>query len=137
VPPELGRCPGGATPPLFGSLPPGVLPPPPDGVPVPDDPDGGVAVPPLEGVEGATGVPELGVPPPEPPMDVPPVPFFAFLFFFVSPGCTGFPLVTGGTTGCTVWLDPDPPPPPPLDAIAITTIRKNATPASATSRRRR
>jgi hypothetical protein len=98
--------------------------------------DGGTAVPP-EGADGVAGVPELGVPPPEPPIGVPPEPFFAFLFFFVSPGCTGWPLVTGGTTGCTVWLDPEPPPPPPLDAIAITTIRKKAIATSATSRRRR
>jgi hypothetical protein len=83
------------------------------------------------------GVPELGVPPPEPPIGAPPLPFFAFLFFFVSPGWTGSPVVTGGTTGCTVWLDPELLSPPPLDATAITTIRKNATTASATSRRRR
>jgi hypothetical protein len=136
VPPELPPWPGGATPPLFGSLPPGLVP---DGVPEPvfEGWEGGVAVPPLEGADGVAGVPELGVPPPEPPIGVPPLPFFAFLFFFVSPGWTGLPVVTGGTTGCTVWLDPDPPPPPPLDATAITTIRKKAATATATSRRRR
>jgi hypothetical protein len=105
VPPELGRCPGGATPPLFGSLPPGERVPPdgvlPPGVWLPDD--GGVAVPPVEGVDdGVDGLPELGVPPPEPPIGAPPDPFFAFLFFFVSPGCTGLPPVTGGEIGCTV-----------------------------------
>jgi len=140
--PELGRCPGGETPPLLGlPLPEPPLPPvpPPEGVPelgVPPD-EGGVAVPPPDGADGFTGVPELGVPPPDPPIAAPPPEFFAFLFFFVSPGCTGLPPVTGGAIGWTVWLEPDPPPPPPLDAIAITTIRKNATPASATSRRRR
>jgi hypothetical protein len=139
VPPELGPWPGGATPPLFGSLPPGLVP---DGVPdvVPGLAGcdaGGVAVPPVDGTAGVAGVPLLGVPPPEPPIGAPPLPFFAFLFFFVSPGWTGSPVVIGGTTGCTVWLDPEPPPPPPLDATAITTIRKNATTASAASRRRR
>lgn len=91
MPPELFEpWLGGATPPLCESLPPGVLPPPVplDGVPllgvcVPDD--GGVDVPPLEGADGVTGVPLLGVPPPEPPAAVPPL-FFAFLFFLVSPG---------------------------------------------------
>lgn len=138
MPPELGRWPGGATPPLFGSLPPGLEP---EGVPELGvdgcAEDGGVLVPPLEGVGVADGVPELGVPPPEPPIGEPPDPFPAFLFFFLSPGCTGWPVVTGGTTGCSVWLDPEPPPPPPLDATAITTIRKNATTTTATSRRRR
>jgi hypothetical protein len=43
--------------------------------------------------------------------------------------------VTGGTTEGTVWLELEPEP-PPLDAMAITTIRKNATATSATSRRR-
>jgi hypothetical protein len=138
VPPELGPWPGGATPPLFGSLPPGL--PPLDGVPVlgvEGCDEGGVAVPPLEGADGVTGVPELGVPPPEPPMGEPPEPLFPFLFFFLSPGCTGWPVVTGGTTGCTVGLAPVPPPPPPLDATAITTIRKNTITTAATSRRRR
>lgn len=128
--------PGGATPPLFGST----LPPPVLGVPgVCGWEVGGVAVPPDEGVdEGADGVPELGVPPPEPPIAEPPEPFPAFLFFFLSPGCTGSPLVTGGTTGWIVWLESDPPPPPPpLDAIAITTMSRNAAAATATSRRRR
>jgi hypothetical protein len=92
---------------------------------------------PVEGVAGVTGVPELGVPPPEPPIGAPPSPSFAFLFFFVSPGCTGSPVLTGGTTGCTVSVDPELSSPPPLDATAITTIRKKATTASATSRRRR
>lgn len=96
-----------------------------------------MAVPPLDGVEGDDGVPELGVPPPEPPIGVPPLPFFALLFFFWSPGCTGLPPVTGGRTDGTVWLELEPEPPPPLDAIAITTIRKNAAATSATSRRRR
>jgi hypothetical protein len=142
VPPELGCCPGGATPPLFGSTPPPLLPlPPPDGVPVPGDCEeaGGVLVP-LEGapVPPLDGVPELGVPPPEPPIGVPPEPFWLFLFFFLSPGCTGWPLVTGGSTGWTVCVVPDPlPPPPPLEAIAITTIRKNAAAASAANLRRR
>jgi hypothetical protein len=136
VPPELGLWLGGATPPLCGSLPPGV---PLDGVPVPDpgvEDAGGVPVPPLEGTDGADGVPELGVPPPEPPIGEPPEPFFAFLFFLVSPGCTGSPVIDGTVTGCTVWLDPEPPP-PPLDATATRTIRKKAITASATSRRRR
>jgi hypothetical protein len=138
VPPELGRWPGGATPPLFGSLPPGLVP---DGVPVPGLAGceaGGLTVPPpLDGTEGAAGVPVLGVPPPEPPIGAPPFPFFAFLFFFLSPGWTGSPVGTGVVTGCTVSVDPELLPPPPLDATAITTIRKNATTASATSRRRR
>jgi hypothetical protein len=135
VPPELGCCPGGATPPLFGSTPPPLL----LGVPLLGDcgcDAGGVEVPPLEGVP-VDGV-ELGVPPPEPPIGVPLDPLWPFLFFFLSPGCTGSPLVTGGITGCTVWVDPEPlPPPPPPDAMAITTIRKNAAPTSATSLRRR
>jgi hypothetical protein len=141
VPPELFEpWLGGATPPLCESLPPGVLPPPVplDGVPllgvwVPDD--GGVDVPPLEGT-GVTGVPLLGVPPPEPPAAVPPL-FFAFLFFLVSPGWTGLPPSTGaGAAEGTVVLDEELLL-PPLDATAITTIRKNATTASAMSRRRR
>lgn len=95
-------------------------------------------VPPPDGVEGAEGVPELGVPPPDPPIGTPPLTVVAFLFFFLSPGWTGFPAVTGGAIGWTVWLEPDPPPPPPpLDATAMTTIRKNAAATSATSRRRR
>jgi hypothetical protein len=112
--------------------------PPPDWVPeLGVCPDGGVTVPPLAGVPVPDGVPELGVPPPDPPIDAPP-PFCAFLFFFLSPGCTGLPPVTGGVIGWTVWLELEPPPPPPLlDAIAITTIRKKTTPTSATSRRRR
>jgi hypothetical protein len=142
VPPELGDCPGGATPPLLGSAPPLLPPPPPLGVPVfgvpPDEggvpvpPDaGGVAVPPLE------GVPELGVlPPDEPPLDeLPPEP--DLLFFFLSDGVTGVPLVIGGTTGwvvCVLEFDVEP---PPLDATAITTIRKNASTTTATSLRRR
>lgn len=59
--------------------------------------DGGDALPPLDGVGVAAGVPELGV-----PVDDPPDPFEpdrAFLFFVESPGDTGSPLVTGGTTG--------------------------------------
>jgi hypothetical protein len=93
---------------------------------------------PLLGVGVPLGVPVLGVPPPEPPIGVPPVFWFAFLLRFLSPGCTGSPVVTGGTTGCTVWVEPEEPPlPPPLDATAITTIRKNAATATATSRRRR
>jgi hypothetical protein len=67
------------------------------GVCVPDD--GGVAVPPVDGVDEGDGVPELGVPPPEPPIGAPPRVFLAFLFFFVSPGCTGFPVVTGAMGG--------------------------------------
>jgi len=59
---------------------------------------GGVTVPPPDGADGVTGVPELGVPPPDPPIGAPPE-FFAFLFFFLSPGCTGLPPVTGGATG--------------------------------------
>ena len=105
----LGCCwPGGAAPPLFGSTPPPLL-----GVPVEGvDDDAGGAVP-LEGagvpVEGAA---VLGVPPPDPPIGVPvPVPSFAFLFFLLSPGCTGSPVVTGGVvTGATVVLEDDPPP---------------------------
>jgi hypothetical protein len=138
--PELGRCPGGETPPLLGLPLPDEPPPVPplEGVPEPGvcvPEDGGATVPP-EGADDE-GVPELGVPPPEPPIGTPPPEFFAFLFFLVSPGCTGLPPVTGGAIGWIVWLEPDPPPPPPLDAIAIRTIRKNATAASATSRRRR
>jgi hypothetical protein len=135
VPPELGVEPGGATPPLFGSTPP-----PFDGVPVlgvEGCEAGGVLVPPLEGVL-VDGVPLLGVPPPEPPIAAPPDPFWPFLFFFLSPGCTGSPLVTGGITGTvSVELELGVVPPPPLEAIAITTIRKKAAPASATSLRRR
>jgi hypothetical protein len=134
VPPELGVWPGGATPPLFGSTPPPDVP----GEPVPGDCGwevGGVAVPPLEGT--GVWVPELGVPPPDPPIGDPFDPLPAFLFFFLSPGCTGSPVVTGGTMGTVVWLELDPSLPPPLDAIAITTIRKKATAASATSLRRR
>jgi hypothetical protein len=140
VPPELGCWgPDGDAPPVFGSTPPPLplLGVPDDGVPCCED--GGVPVP-LEGVGvPPDGDPVLGVPPPDPPIGVPPLePLFAFLFFFLSPGCTGSPVVTGGTTGCTVWLEPDePPPPPPLDATAITTMRKNAATATATSRRRR
>src|SRR4051794_20335070 len=97
-----------------------------------------MAVPPLDGDEGVTGLPEEGVPPPEPPIEIPPPTLFAFLFFFLSPGCTGTPPVTGGATRCTVWPEFELPLlPPPLDAIAITTIRKSATPARAMSRRRR
>jgi hypothetical protein len=136
VPPELGAGLGAGVPPLFGSL--GGVPEVPGVVPgLAGCCAGGVAVPPVDGTDGVAGVPVLGVPPPEPPIGAPPLPSFAFLFFFVSPGCTGSPVVTGGTTGCTVWLDPEPSSPPPLDATAITTIRKKATTASATSRRRR
>src|SRR4051812_49870431 len=99
VPPELGGdAPGGATPPLFGSGPP-VDPPPPElGVPVAGGvDDAGGTVPPAEGAGAGVA---LGVPPPEPPIGVPlSDPSFAFLFFFSSPGCTGSPVVTGGTTG--------------------------------------
>jgi hypothetical protein len=78
--------------------------PPVDGVPELGvcPPDGGTAVPPPEGAEGDDGLPDEGVPPPDPPIGAPPTPFFAFLFFFVSPGCTGFPPVTGGVIGWTV-----------------------------------
>ena len=82
------------------------------------------------------GVPLLGVPPVELPLE--PFDPSLFLFFFVSPGTTGSPAVTGGITGWTVCVVPAPLSlPPPLDAIAITTIRKKATPASAASLRRR
>lgn len=96
-----------------------------------------MAVPPVAGTDGVTGVPVLGVPPPEPPIGAPPFWCLAFLFFFLSPGWTGWPVGTGVAAGSVVWLDPELLPPPPLDATAITTIRKNATTASATSRRRR
>jgi hypothetical protein len=94
-------------------------------------------VPPPDGDEGVTGLPEDGVPPPDPPIGAPPPEFPAFLFFFLSPGCTGTPPVTGGVTAGIVVLEFELPPPPPLDAIAITTIRKSAAPAKAASRRRR
>lgn len=134
----LGCWPGGAAPPLFGSTPPPLLGELVEGAGC--ELGAGVALPPLEGAGvPVEGVAVLGVPPPEPPIGVPlPEPSFAFLFFFLSPGCTGSPAVTGGVvTGSTVVLELDEPPPPPLDAIAITTIRKKAATASATSRRRR
>ena len=70
-----------------------------DGVCVPEE--GGVAVLPLDGAGvPPDGVPVLGVPPPEPPIGVPvPLPSFAFLFFFLSPGTTGVPVVTGAGAG--------------------------------------
>jgi hypothetical protein len=115
-----------------------VEPPPPElGVPLAGGVDeAGGTVPPVEGA--GAGVPELGVPPPDPPIGVPVSdPSFAFLFFFLSPGCTGSPVVTGGTTGTVVWLELELSSPPPLDAIATTTISKKATTASAASLRRR
>jgi hypothetical protein len=142
VPPEPPPFEGGATPPL--PPPPEEPPPVPplDGVP-PPPPLGtgccGTTVPPLDGEEGVAGVPDEGVPPPEPPTETPPpVEPFAFLFFFLSPGWTGSPPVTGGATGWTVWLEFELLLLPPLhDAIAITTIRKSTAPATAASRRRR
>ncbi len=94
-------------------------------------------MPPLEGVvEGVAGVPVLGVPPvAEPPLEDPPLEL-PFLFFFVVLGEAGVPVVTGGVTGAIVLLL-DFEPPPPLEAMAITTIRKNAAAARATSLRRR
>lgn len=133
MPPALGSCPGGATPPLFGSTPPGVVLGVPelggvvDGVPV-------LGVAELGGVL-VDGVPVLGVPPVASPDE--PEPFWFFLFFFLSPGATGSPLVIGATTGTvSVELEFEGVSPPPLEAIAITTIRKKATPDSATSLRR-
>jgi hypothetical protein len=135
VPPELGCCPGGATPPLFGSTPPPLV----LGVPllgVCGEDDGGVLVP-FDGVLVEGVPPLLGVPPVAPP-DVPPDEFWFFLFFFLSAGVTGWPVETGGITGCTVCVVPEPLlPPPPPEAIAITTIRKKAAPVTATSLRRR
>src|SRR4051812_33319178 len=97
-----------------------------------------MAVPPDDGDEGVTGLPDEGVPPPEPPIEMPPPDWFAFLFFFLSPGCTGTPPVMGGlVTGWTVSLEFELPLLPPLDAIAIRTIRNSAPPPRATSRRRR
>jgi hypothetical protein len=88
--------------------------------------------PPLDGVDDGAGV-ALGV---APDLGVVEEPFFFFFGFLRSPGTTGWPVLIGGAGGWIVWvLDPDPP--PPLDAIATTTIRKNAMPTSATSRRRR
>jgi hypothetical protein len=135
VPPELGGLWGGATPPLLGSGPPGELPLP----PVPPPPVLGVccgnegeAVPPLDGVpDGAAGVTALGVAP-APPLEEP---LFAF-FFLLSPGAIGLPVEIGGA-GCWNVDEFEPELPPPLEATAITTIRKNATPATATSLRRR
>jgi hypothetical protein len=92
----------------------------------------GVPVPPPDGVpEGAAGVPVLGAAPVPPPD----VPLFA-LFFLVLLGVTGLPVEIGGGGAWNV-LVLEPEPPPPLDATAITTIRKKATPTSATSLRRR
>lgn len=96
----------------------------------------GVGVPPVAGVPDEGGVPVLGVPVEGTPVEPPPV-SFAFLRFFVSPGSTGSPVVTGGVTGCTVSLLEGVLLSPPLEAIAITTMRKKATAASATSLRRR
>jgi hypothetical protein len=135
VPPELGCSWGGATPPLLGSGPPAEPPLP----PVPPPPVLGVccgtygeAVPPPDGVpDGAAGVTALGVAP-APPLEVP-----VFVFFFLlSPGATGLPVEIGGA-GCANVDELGLELPPPLDATAITTIRKKATPASATSLRRR
>ena len=104
-------------------------------MPVEGGVDAGGAVPPLDGAGAGA---ELGVPPPEPPIGAPlSDPLFAFLFFFLSPGCTGSPVVTGGTTGTVVWLELELSSPPPLDAIAITTISRKAIAASAASLRRR
>jgi hypothetical protein len=137
VPPELGAEPPGDAPPVFGSTPPPL---PLLGVPaegVCGVAAGGVALP-LDGAGvPVEGVAVLGVPPPEPPMGVPvSEPSLAFLFFFLSPGCTGSP-VTGATgAGVVVTLESDEPLPPPLDATAITTIRKKTATTAATSRRR-
>jgi hypothetical protein len=117
---------------VVGSAPPPLL-----GVPVEGaDEAGGVGVPPLGAGVPVEGVAVEGVPV-EPPLGVEvPLPSFAFLFFFLSPGCTGSPVTAGGTV-CTGWVDSvEPSLPPPLDATAITTIRKKAATATATSRRR-
>jgi hypothetical protein len=93
----------------------------------------GVPVPPLDGVpDGVAGVPVLGVAP------VPPLEGAAFVVVFclALPGVTGLPVEIGGGGDWNV-SELEPEPPPPLAAIAITTIRKKATPASATSLRRR
>jgi hypothetical protein len=90
----------------------------------------GVAVPPVDGVPVA-GVPVLGVAP-----AVGVVVVVVFPLFFLSPGATAWPVGSGGAVGWIVWvLDLEPP--PPLDATAITTIRKKAATAAATSLRRR
>lgn len=103
---------------------------------MPDDDGGvyaGVPVPPLDGMpEGAAGVPVLGAAP-APPLGVPSV---VVVFVLVLAGLTGFPVEIGGGGDWNV-SEFEPEPPPPLEAIAITTIRKKATPTSATSLRRR
>jgi hypothetical protein len=97
-------------------------------------------VPPPDGAEGVTGVPDEGATPPDPPPPlmppgVAPVPFLPF--FLVVDG-TVTPPETGGATAGIVWLEFELLLlPPPLDAIAITMIRKTATAPSAMSRRRR
>jgi hypothetical protein len=90
----------------------------------------GEAVPPVDGVPVA-GVPALGVAP-----AVGVVVVVVLPFFFLSPGVTAWPVGRGGAGGwivCVLDLEP----PPPLEAIAITTIRKNAAAAAATNLRRR
>jgi hypothetical protein len=138
VPPELGCSWGGATPPLRGSGPPAEFPlppllPPPPVLGVEGGVYEGVPVPPPDGVpEGVAGVPVLGVAP-APPLEVP---LFASFFLLALAGVTGLPVEIGGGGDWNV-SELEPEPPPPLAATAITTIMKKATPASATSLRRR
>jgi hypothetical protein len=97
--------------------------------------EGGTVPPDAGGVDEAGGVAELGG---APLGTLPPdVPSPLFFFFFASPGCTGSPVETGGAGGAISGVVAGLEPPPPLDAIAITTIRKNAATASAASLRRR